>query len=276
MDQADLRPAIDELSSDISALMKALSPLLNAPLSTISSKLPLLDKAKLHVLITYAIESLLFSSLRLSGVDAKQHPVFKELVRVRQYFEKVKKAEEGPEKREQVLDKAAAGRFIRHALSGNEKLDRERAEGSARSVSEAMKQVPKPSGGGVPLPLDGASSSGYALSHSNTPAAAKKRKRSEGELEESSGNQSMPSDSKRLKKQAREEKRQAKRQAKEKEKDLAGLDDDVNEGPAAPEPAPEPELTRKQQKKQAAKQAKKQRKEEKKKKLAAQKEPKSP
>jgi exosome complex protein LRP1 len=55
--------------------------------------------------------------LKLHGVDAKQHPVFVELTRVKQYFEKIKIAETGPAKRENLsLDKQAAERFIRHAI----------------------------------------------------------------------------------------------------------------------------------------------------------------
>lgn len=141
MDQADILPLIEDLWGDIDALSTALAPLLSTSFSTISSKLPLLDKAKLHILTTYAIESVLFSSLRLSSVDAKQHPVFTELARVRQYFEKVKRAEEGPEKREQVLHKGAAGRFIKHALSGNEQYDKARAQNQARQRDATTQEL---------------------------------------------------------------------------------------------------------------------------------------
>ena len=56
--------------------------------------------------------------LRLNGVAAKEHAVFKELTRVRQYFDKIKQAEAGPPKpRENMsLNKEAAGRIIKHAL----------------------------------------------------------------------------------------------------------------------------------------------------------------
>lgn len=54
--------------------------------------------------------------LRLHGVDAKQHPVFRELTRVRQYFTKIKDLETEPEQRSMTLDKEAAGRFIKHGL----------------------------------------------------------------------------------------------------------------------------------------------------------------
>lgn len=54
--------------------------------------------------------------LRIHGVNAKEHPVFRELTRVKQYFEKIKRLENGPEERNMTLDKQAAGRFIKHGL----------------------------------------------------------------------------------------------------------------------------------------------------------------
>ena len=61
--------------------------------------------------------------LRLNSVDVKQHPVFRELTRVRQYFEKIKKAENPGTRRENMgLDKPAARRIIRHALVGSTSL----------------------------------------------------------------------------------------------------------------------------------------------------------
>lgn len=54
--------------------------------------------------------------LRLYGVDAKQHPVFRELTRVKQYFEKIKALETEPEQRKMTLDKGAANRFVKHGL----------------------------------------------------------------------------------------------------------------------------------------------------------------
>lgn len=56
--------------------------------------------------------------LRLHGVKATEHPVYRELTRVKQYFDKIKRIETGPEKPTMQLDKAAADRFIKHALVG--------------------------------------------------------------------------------------------------------------------------------------------------------------
>lgn len=51
---------LEQLDDEIDDLEESLEPLLKQALSEISSKLPLLDKAKLFVLVTYAIESMLF------------------------------------------------------------------------------------------------------------------------------------------------------------------------------------------------------------------------
>ncbi|EON66218.1 hypothetical protein W97_05611 [Coniosporium apollinis CBS 100218] len=143
MDTTTLAPLLSSLSSSIDDLQDSLAPLLTTPLSQTASKLPLLDKAKLHVLTTYAIESLLFSYLSLNGVNAKTHPIFTEIMRVKQYNEKIKLAEAGPAaiNRTQTLDKSAAQRFIKSGLAGNERFDRERAERQAREKEVAREKL---------------------------------------------------------------------------------------------------------------------------------------
>lgn len=132
MEVSDLLPLVEQLDDNVDGLEEAIAPLLNQPLTEISKKLPVLDKAKLHVLTTYALESLIFCKLidisdndikltllaylRLHGVDAKQHPVMRELTRVRQYFHKIQALETEPEQRKMTVDTQAAGRFIKHGL----------------------------------------------------------------------------------------------------------------------------------------------------------------
>ncbi|KAF2109758.1 hypothetical protein BDV96DRAFT_585316 [Lophiotrema nucula] len=144
MDQAtSVADQIEDLEANIDDLTTALHPVLTTPLTTQTSTLPLLDKAKLYILHAYAIESLLFSALQASGADAKAHPIFKELARLKTYFKKIKDAELGtvPTTR---LDKGAAGRFIRAGLAGNDRFDKERAERVARERARAkLLQVKK-------------------------------------------------------------------------------------------------------------------------------------
>ena len=61
----DLMPLLEQLEDNIDDLEESLEPLLTTALSTTTSKLPVLDKAKLYVLLTYTIESLLFCMLAL-------------------------------------------------------------------------------------------------------------------------------------------------------------------------------------------------------------------
>ncbi|KAJ5726383.1 uncharacterized protein N7483_007740 [Penicillium malachiteum] len=137
MDTNNLFPLLEKLDDDLDDLEEALEPFLGKSLVGVSKNLPVMDKAKLHVLVTYTLESLIFSYLRLHGVDAKNHPVFQELTRVKQYFEKIKSLEAEPEQRSMTLDKDAATRFIKHGLAGNEKYDLERAEREAKEKARA-------------------------------------------------------------------------------------------------------------------------------------------
>jgi exosome complex protein LRP1 len=60
MDPANLLPLLEQLDGDVDDLEEALRPILESPVSETSNKLPVLDKAKFHVLVTYALESLIF------------------------------------------------------------------------------------------------------------------------------------------------------------------------------------------------------------------------
>lgn len=55
-----MTPLLEQLDDDIDELEEVLEPLLGQALSITAQKMPVMDKAKLHVLITYTIESLLF------------------------------------------------------------------------------------------------------------------------------------------------------------------------------------------------------------------------
>jgi exosome complex protein LRP1 len=63
MDPTDLQPLVDQLDDDIDDLEDLLQPILASGLLKASNKLPVMDKAKLHVLVTCALESLIFCML---------------------------------------------------------------------------------------------------------------------------------------------------------------------------------------------------------------------
>lgn len=60
MDSASLLPLLEQLDDHVDDLEEVLEPFLGQSLSKTSKNLPVMDKAKLHVLVTYTLESLLF------------------------------------------------------------------------------------------------------------------------------------------------------------------------------------------------------------------------
>ncbi|WPH01816.1 Hypothetical protein R9X50_00467000 [Acrodontium crateriforme] len=222
MDTEDLHSLVEDLGADIDDLETSLAPLFKTALSSNSSKLPLLDKAKLYVLATYAVESMLFSALRLNGVDAKTHPVFQELSRVKEYFAKIKAAETAGAKRNATLDKEAAGRFIKHGLAGNEKYDRERAEREAKEKARAKRKLE-----------DMQFSVG---SHTRFAGAAKRMRAADGE---GSSNPQSEAESTVDRKAAKEKRKQEARLARQGEPASTGTDD----GPRNTADTTEPEIT---------------------------------
>lgn len=63
--------------------------------------------------------------------------MFKELTRIRQYFEKIKNIENPPPKPEQKLDKQAAIRFIRADLADNSEVNTQLTEMIAKERAKA-------------------------------------------------------------------------------------------------------------------------------------------
>ena len=64
MESTEIVSLLEQLDDDTDDLEDSLAPIIRSALTTTSSKLPLLDKARLYVLVTYAIESMLFCMLR--------------------------------------------------------------------------------------------------------------------------------------------------------------------------------------------------------------------
>ncbi|OHW97850.1 exosome-associated family protein [Colletotrichum incanum] len=144
----DMTPDLEKLDSHIDSLEDALKPLIDS-LPEMANELPLLDKAKMFALTAYAIESLLFSSLRLQGVDAKDHQVMTELKRVQQYFGKIKKVEETPAQRTMTVNTEAATRILKADLGENDKglkkrLEEKLAEERAKALLNSMQKPKRP------------------------------------------------------------------------------------------------------------------------------------
>ncbi|KAG6331964.1 hypothetical protein ID866_7127 [Astraeus odoratus] len=144
---AKLRHKITKLNKSLDELESQLEPLFLQPLAETLLGLDTIQQAKMQVVIPYVVYDLVFVYLKARGIDPMTHPVVKELDRVRQYFEKIKNAEESDQKRRLGIDKEAAGRFIKHAIAQakNARLvdeDEEEEDESTAGPSTSTERVP--------------------------------------------------------------------------------------------------------------------------------------
>ncbi|OCB85576.1 C1D-domain-containing protein [Sanghuangporus baumii] len=131
---------VTALSESLRELEEKLEPLFSKPLQDTLSSLDTLQQAKLQVLLPYLINDLIFIYLKTRGIDPKTHAVVSELERVKQYFEKIKDAEQSNQKRTTEIDKAAAGRFIKHAIS-EAKQNISTAESTSKEAGPSNSQI---------------------------------------------------------------------------------------------------------------------------------------
>ncbi|KAJ7640950.1 Sas10/Utp3/C1D family-domain-containing protein [Roridomyces roridus] len=112
----NLKAKLATLTNSIGSLESVLEPLLAQTLPETTVGLTPIEQAKLQTLIPYLVYDLVFIYLKSKGIDPKTHPVVGELSRVKRYFDKITAAET-PEAPRAPLDKAAATRFIKHAIT---------------------------------------------------------------------------------------------------------------------------------------------------------------
>ncbi|KAI0257250.1 hypothetical protein BJV78DRAFT_1150209 [Lactifluus subvellereus] len=115
-DTLRIKRKLSALTSSLDDLETGLSTLLSQSLPEVVLDLETIQQAKLQVVVPYLVYDLVFVYLKTRGLDPKTHPVIAELDRVRQYFDKIKDAED-PAKRQLAIDRVAATRFIKHAIA---------------------------------------------------------------------------------------------------------------------------------------------------------------
>ncbi|CUS07559.1 unnamed protein product [Tuber aestivum] len=138
MDSSEAVELLDLLDEQIDDLGAAVEPLLKDAISGAAIQLPVVDKAKLYVLTSYVLESLLFSYLKLNNTDLKSHAIMSELARVRSYMAKIKEAQPNMHRREMTINKEAVERIVNAGLAGNDKWDAENAETKAKERAAAL------------------------------------------------------------------------------------------------------------------------------------------
>ncbi|KAI0068056.1 hypothetical protein BV25DRAFT_1818425 [Artomyces pyxidatus] len=130
-----LKNRLATLLGSLEDLESELEPLFTQSLPESVLGLDTVQQAKLQVVLPYLVYDLVFIYLKTRGIDPKTHPVVAELDRVRQYFDKIKAAE-APAAPKMSLDKAAATRFIKHAIA-------QVSYGSAPAQEEEVQDAPR-------------------------------------------------------------------------------------------------------------------------------------
>ncbi|EKM61415.1 uncharacterized protein PHACADRAFT_24615 [Phanerochaete carnosa HHB-10118-sp] len=149
---------IRALDASLDELEAKLEPLFAQTLPEAVVGLEKIQQAKLQVALPYLVYDLIFSAsitplyrtqvssvfaevyLKTRGVDPKTHHVVQELDRVRQYFDKIKNAED-PTKQRMAIDKGVANRFIKHAIA-QVKVGRPPGQDEGTSIQRNDVRVP--------------------------------------------------------------------------------------------------------------------------------------
>ncbi|THG99876.1 hypothetical protein EW026_g2567 [Hermanssonia centrifuga] len=93
-DPSKVSARLSTLNNSLDELEATLEPLFSQTLPESVVGLEKIQQAKLQVALPYVLYDLVFIYLKTRGIDPKAHPVIAELDRVRQYFDKIKDAED--------------------------------------------------------------------------------------------------------------------------------------------------------------------------------------
>ncbi|CAO3658847.1 unnamed protein product [Rhizopus stolonifer] len=129
------RKAVQALRLRLQHVKNHLEPIFSKPLNDISAKLTMTEKYELQVLLSYSLNTLFYIYLRINGSDPQKHAVMVELKRVQKYITKLKAYQGKEAKPNMKLNKEAAGRFIKAAISTNQE------ESSRPSQSKKKREV---------------------------------------------------------------------------------------------------------------------------------------
>ncbi|CAL1265527.1 unnamed protein product [Larinioides sclopetarius] len=108
---------IDKLQNfhqSLEKMQEILTPLISTNINSTDVKIEPLDKARLNLISGYALNSLFWMYLNTLGIDPKEHSVKGELEKYKSFMKTVK--EIADKSKAPVLNKGAAGRFVRNAL----------------------------------------------------------------------------------------------------------------------------------------------------------------
>ena len=119
---ADLAEPVTDLAAAIGTIETQVQRLQSAPWAVMCKGLSPLEVARMHLMVSYTVNSLFYVYLKTQGLPTAGHPVLEELERVKAYIRKVKEVSQAQAQARGVApeatNQAAAQRFISDALAG--------------------------------------------------------------------------------------------------------------------------------------------------------------
>ncbi|CAG5130676.1 unnamed protein product [Candidula unifasciata] len=139
----ELKEKLATFDTHLSELEAGLAPLLSVNRLDLSEKLEPIDEAKTDLVAAYAINSLFWMYLNVSGVNPKEHAVKQELTRIQSYMTRVKELED--KKKAPKLNKEVSKRYVRAALWKAAQHTPEQGPSPRASISSAQTSDSQPS-----------------------------------------------------------------------------------------------------------------------------------
>ncbi|CAG8569556.1 17371_t:CDS:2 [Funneliformis caledonium] len=124
----NIRNTLSELECGFEDIDRLLEPLLSRPLSELASSLGPIDRARLYLLYGFTLNSLISLFLELKGQDSKIKILEEQYKRIQDCSEKITNTVNPPQP-SLSINRNAASRFIKHALTNRDNDARENRRG---------------------------------------------------------------------------------------------------------------------------------------------------
>lgn len=129
----DLEKKISTVDSTKLALENVepfIEDIVDADLQEIETSCPPIENAKLNVGLAYTLASLYYISLRLKGISTKEHPIQKDINRIKLNAAEINKASSENESslKKTTVNVEASKRVISHELKSNNNKKKKRKE----------------------------------------------------------------------------------------------------------------------------------------------------
>jgi len=124
LEEQELGDSVAALDETLKSIEAHLTSFFAVPLEEQIQNLDSHEIAKLNIVMAYSINTLFYIYLKTQGVSPVNHPVKKELERIKSYIKKMKELSEKKKQESTLrLNVDAAQRFIKHSLESTKNTE---------------------------------------------------------------------------------------------------------------------------------------------------------